>query len=119
MTRQEKAVLYFLIALIALGIAVKCIRAVVYGISVKVVPSSLAPDEGALRRALKEKQIVHINTATAQDLQHVPGIGPGFAKRIVVYREANGNFLMKDDIKKVKGVGGKKYDTIKEYLTLD
>lgn len=48
---------------------------------------------------------VNINTATADELKTLPGIGPSKAAAIVEYRTQNGNFKSVDDLKNVKGIG--------------
>jgi len=60
---------------------------------------------------------VNINTATAAELQTISGIGASIADRIVQYREENGAFKTVEDIMKVKGIGPKKYESIKDQIT--
>lgn len=48
---------------------------------------------------------VNINTATAEELKALPGIGPSKAEAIVAYRQQNGSFKSVDDLKNVKGIG--------------
>ena len=48
--------------------------------------------------------LVNINTATAEQLQTLPGIGQAKANAIVAYREANGNFSSIEDLRKVPGI---------------
>lgn len=48
---------------------------------------------------------VNINSATAEELKALPGIGPSKAAAIVAYREQNGSFKSVDDLKNVKGIG--------------
>lgn len=53
--------------------------------------------------------LVNINAATAAELDALPGIGPATAEKIVADREANGPFSAIEDIKRVSGIGEKKY----------
>ena len=48
---------------------------------------------------------VNINTATLQELELLPGIGPAIAQRIVDYRAENGRFNTVEDIMNVRGIG--------------
>ena len=56
--------------------------------------------------------LININTATAEELEQLPGIGPSTAQKIVSDRMANGSFKSPDDLKRVTGIGDKKFETI-------
>ena len=56
---------------------------------------------------------IDINKATVNDLQKLPGIGPGLAKQIVAYREKNGPFRRVEDLMVIKGIGFKKWKRIR------
>lgn len=59
---------------------------------------------------------VNINTATQNELEDLPGIGPSIASRIIEYREQNGKFNKIEDLQNVKGIGDAKFNNIKEYV---
>src|SRR5205085_12628215 len=61
---------------------------------------------------------VNINTATKEQLDALPGIGPVKAQAIVDYRTKNGNFKSIDDLKKVPGIGDATFDKVKGDVTL-
>jgi competence protein ComEA len=61
---------------------------------------------------------VDINTATAEELDTLPGIGPTTAQAIVDYRQAFGSFQNIQDIQNVAGVGPATYDLIKDLITV-
>ena len=59
-----------------------------------------------------------INTADADQLQSLPGIGPVLAKRIVAYREENGPFAQIQDLMYVEGIGQTRMEQILDYITI-
>ena len=61
--------------------------------------------------------LLNVNTATAAELEALPGIGPTLAARIVEDRETNGPFTNVDDLKRVKGIGDKLLERIRPYVT--
>jgi competence protein ComEA len=61
---------------------------------------------------------VNINTATSEQLQTLPGIGPALAKAIIDYRTKNGKFTKIEELLNVKGVGEKKFQKIKDRLVV-
>lgn len=61
---------------------------------------------------------VDLNTSTAKELQQLPGIGKGLAKRIIDYRTANGPFKTVEDVIKVKGIGKKMFARMQDRLTV-
>ena len=61
---------------------------------------------------------LNINTATQDELDSLPGIGPSLAERIISYREENGNFKSTDELQNVKGIGDAKYADIKDKITV-
>ena len=61
---------------------------------------------------------VDINSAPADSLELVPGIGPVFAERIVTYRDSVGGFERISDITRVRGIGVQTYERVKPYLKI-
>lgn len=66
----------------------------------------------------KGKDLININTAAATELEKLPGIGPALAKRIVDFRTENGPYKRAEDLMKVKGIGEKNFQKIKEFITV-
>ena len=62
---------------------------------------------------------VNINKATESQIAMLPGLGPKLATEVVNYRTNNGNFKTAEDIKKVSGVGDKKFEKIKDFIILE
>lgn len=60
---------------------------------------------------------ININTATADQLTQLPGIGPTLAQRIVEYRTAHGAFSTVSELKNVYGIGDKKVAALSDYAT--
>jgi len=61
---------------------------------------------------------VNLNTATATELEGLPGIGPSTAARIVEYRQKNGPFKKIEDVMNVQGVGEKSFLKLRPQLTV-
>lgn len=61
---------------------------------------------------------VNINTASAKELDSLPGIGPALAERIIEYRQSNGGFKNISDLKKVSGIGDQKFAKLKDLITI-
>ena len=61
---------------------------------------------------------VNVNAASCEELQAVRGIGPVIADRIVQFRDANGMFESLDDLAQVRGIGGSRFQQVKEQLTV-
>ena len=62
---------------------------------------------------------VNVNTATAEQLELLPRIGPAVAKRIIDYREAEGPFRQLEDLMLVEGIGDKTFDLLRPYVVLE
>jgi len=65
-----------------------------------------------------EKISVNINTATAEELERLPGIGSTYARRIVEYRIENGLFSSADELLNIKGIGEKRLLKLKPFIKL-
>ena len=59
-----------------------------------------------------------LNTATAPELERLPGIGPSLAKAIVEYRESHGPFQQAEDLLNVPGIGPAKMAQIEDLITV-
>lgn len=73
--------------------------------------ASTSTSKSSKTKATKDDP-VHINTATLDDLQRLPGVGPSFAQKIFDYRTQHGPFKSMSDVSNVSGVGPSK---IKEW----
>ncbi|MGX7041876.1 helix-hairpin-helix domain-containing protein [Leuconostoc holzapfelii] len=61
---------------------------------------------------------VNLNTATVDELQMLEGIGEKKAEQIIAYRQTNGGFKQITDLKAVSGIGEKRFETLKDKLTV-
>ena len=61
---------------------------------------------------------ININTASAGMLETLPNIGTVLAQRIVDYRIENGNYTTLEDLLLVEGIGEKRLEEIREYITV-
>ncbi len=61
--------------------------------------------------------VVNINTASLEQLQLLPRVGPALAGRIVEFRETSGPFQSVDEIVAVKGIGEAALERLKPYIT--
>jgi len=66
----------------------------------------------------KADKLIDLNTAPAEELQTLPGIGPVLAQRIITDREANGPYQSPSDITRVFGFGDKKFQSIRSMITV-
>jgi competence protein ComEA len=82
--------------------------------SLRILKENTTQQAGNLKPGMK----ININTAYAMDLQLLPGIGEVMSERIIEYRERTGGFKSPEDLKKIKGIGEKKFEKIKDYVTV-
>ena len=84
-------------------------------------PASSAPPVLPLQSlvpapTLTDSPLINLNTATSEQLQTLPRIGPAMARRIIKYRETYGGFSSVDDLTNVKGIGEKTLEKIRHLV---
>ncbi len=79
--------------------------------------SEVSGDDVATRTQ-PEQGLININTATAEELCELPGIGEAISQRIIDYRTANGDFETIEDIMNVSGIGEGIFDGISAMITV-
>lgn len=84
-------------------------------LSLLLVVMTLAVASGIVDGA-QPSGVVNINTASTEQLQMLPRVGPSLAGRIVEYREANGPFQSVDEILAVKGIGESSFEKLEPYI---
>lgn len=75
-------------------------------------PTSVSHPEGQS----PSKDPLNINTATAPELERLPGIGPSLAQKIVENRDKYGPFEKVEDITRVSGIGPAKFEQIRDLI---
>jgi comEA protein len=70
----------------------------------------------AAARAAPPSKPIPINTATAEQLDQLPGIGPALAKRIIEFRTEHGPFASVDDLTNVRGIGPALLEKIRPFV---
>jgi len=90
------------------------------------VPAAMPPASGlapgrSSKLSTSEAQSdgrLDLNRATSAELQKLPGIGPTLAQRIVDARQRQGGFASPEDLRRVPGIGEKKFDAIRDLVTV-
>jgi len=62
--------------------------------------------------------VLNLNTASVEQLERLPGVGPALAKRIVDFRVKKGGFKRIEELLAVPGISEKKWKALREYLVL-
>ena len=78
-----------------------------------------APESPSKVEGGEHGRTVNVNTATAEDLERLPGIGPVLARRIIAHRDQQGLFRTLDDLIEVQGFGRKLLRRLEPVLRLD
>lgn len=82
---------------------------------ISVEQSTASPDTEA---SGTEAALININTATFEELDSLPGIGPTLAQNIIDYRDTYGDFECIEDIMKVSGIGEMVFNDIRHLITV-
>lgn len=75
-------------------------------------------DGGGAMSASPEGGLVNINTASREQLEVLPGVGPVLAAAIIAWRQDNGGFASVEDLQEVSGIGPKNFEKLKPLVTV-
>ncbi len=93
------------------------VKGMVLSLVLTVALTAFVPFESYASSQTTAKKI-NINTASLIELQKLPRIGEKVAQRIIDFRKENGKFKSTTDLLKVKGIGEKIFDLIKDRITV-
>jgi competence protein ComEA len=63
--------------------------------------------------------LINLNTASAAELERLPGVGPMLAKRIIIHREENGRFRRAEHLMMVRGISDRKFRELKSLVRVE
>jgi competence protein ComEA len=86
--------------------------------SLTVAAQSKSPARSAAKTAPPSTAVLNLNTASASDLEGLPGIGAKTAALIVEYRQKNGPFKKIEELMNVRGIGEKNFLKLKPQITV-
>ncbi|KUK14693.1 MAG: ComEA family DNA-binding protein [Synergistetes bacterium] len=90
----------------------------IYISSIKEPSNGASIGESGKGRTLEGKsRLINVNKASLEELEKLPGVGKTIAERIIEYREKNGPFRTAADLLKVKGIGEKKLEKIRDMIS--
>ena len=120
MERQEKAgkIYFVLFALTVLFLSGVLCRAVTDRRLAVTNDYSVAVQREAAETVIPERVLVNVNTASAEELEKLTGIGPALAEAIVSYRDEHGAFETAEELMNVRGIGEGKLEAFRAEITL-
>lgn len=88
-------------------------------VHVYALPQEDEPSPETVLATPVDSGTVYINTATLEELEQLPHVGPAIAERILAYREANGHFESLEDLMQVNGVGPTTIEDVAPFVSLE
>lgn len=119
MSPTERKVLAVLTLFLILGSGVRFYQKERAKVDLKVVPTQeLEFVKQKFEENRLKKMQVDLNSASAQELEELPGIGPKLAQEIILYREKT-PFAHPEDVLKIKGFGKVRYEKLRTFLLVN
>ena len=119
MERQEKGgSTYFFLALVTLAFLAAVLYLTFGANRTEQEGYTVQTERPAREEVAPVRVLVNINTATAEELETVTGIGPVLAQAILDYRAEHGDFQTLDELLEVRGIGSAKLDAMRDEICL-
>ena len=110
--------IFVLLSFAALGVSSSCVkRQRESSLSNQSPPTAATSSQNLTANTAPTR--ININTAPAGELEKLPGIGRGFAQRIVEHREKYGPFRRPEHLIMVRGLSDKKFRALRDLITVD
>jgi competence protein ComEA len=96
-------------------------KALVFALATFLSTAALAAgnESGARAPGSAVSGMVNVNSATAEELSLLPGVGPSKAQAIIAYRKEHGAFKRVEDLSEVKGIGDKALERMRPHVALE
>lgn len=113
MNRRERTAIAFLLTTFLIGAGISSWRQHCRRISRQQIVVENPADTSRLAG-----EPLNLNSARKYELEALPGIGPKLAERILVYREQNRGFKSVDELRRISGIGPKRFAAIENMVTV-
>jgi competence ComEA-like helix-hairpin-helix protein len=115
-TSPTTKMILVLLSFAALGLSSACVKRQREGRLSNQLTIRAAPQNQTTSKN-PAAQRININTASAEELEKLPGIGKGFAMRVVEYREKYGPFRRPEHLIMVRGISDQRFRALRDLIT--
>lgn len=119
LTHQEKIIIIFLTSAFILGLGINSYKKSHAEVRLSVESYEDKAKIKDLDAVTSRWSLVNINSLDTEELSRLSGIGKVLAREIVQYHKIHGPFTLKEDLMRVKGIGEKKFEKIKDLIVLE
>jgi competence protein ComEA len=113
-TKNEQKVFFFLAVVMLIGAGIKFVR----NYTAEDINQHFDYSQTDSIFTERSKRIEQLSDTSDAKPVSLPGIGESMAERILLYRQDNGKFKTITDLKKIKGIGDKKFERLKEFIEI-